>query len=151
MHPEVLRQYSTKSFECEGEKVNIISDHLPVYKKPVSDEEFGFYLAGLIEGDGYINNKVINITISFSNLVAPLAYFIKKRIGFGIVDKVKNKNALLYRANLKGSIVIAKLINGKLRTDKVNNFNCLLELINKHIDVPFIPKEKDTSKLTDSY
>lgn len=152
-HPEVLRQYySIKSFLCEGEKVNTISDHLPVYKKPVSDKEFGSYLSGLIEGDGYINKKAINITICFSHQDASLAYYIKKRIGYGIVDKVKGKNALLYRANLEGSIVIARLINGKLRTaDKINNFICLLELINKQIPTPIIPQRKDTSLLTDSY
>jgi hypothetical protein len=134
-----------------GEKVKIISDHLPIYKKPVSDEEFGYYLAGLIEGDGYINKKAINLTISFHRLDAPLAYYIKKRIGYGVVDKVKDKNALIYRANLEGSIVIAKLINGKLRTDKLNNFYCQLELINKRVPTPIIPLEKDTSKLTNSH
>lgn len=173
MHPEVLpcQLYSTKSFphsltKCsvggsvptphtslvsEGEKVNTISDHLPVYKKPVSDKEFGSYLAGLIEGDGNINKKVINITIAFHYLDASLAYYIKKRIGYGVVVKIKDKNAYLYRANLKGSIVIAKLINGKLRTDKIQNFNCLLELINKRIPTPIIPQVKDISLLTDSY
>ena len=152
-HPEVLSQFnSIKSFLCEGEKVNTISDHLPVYKKPVSDKEFGSYLSGLIEGDGYINKKAINITICFSHQDASLAYYIKKRIGYGIVDKVKGKNALLYRANLEGSIVIARLINGKLRTaDKINNFICLLELINKRIPTRIIPQRKDTSLLTDSY
>lgn len=152
-HPEVLSQFnSIKSFLCEGEKVNTISDHLPVYKKPVSDKEFGSYLSGLIEGDGYINKKAINITICFSHKDASLAYYIKKRIGYGIVDKVKGKNALLYRANLEGSIVIARLINGKLRTaDKINNFICLLELINKRIPTRIIPQRKDTSLLTDSY
>ena len=154
MHPEVLgfcQPYSTKSFKHEGEKVNLISDHLPVHKKPVSNDEFGSYIAGLIEGDGYINKKAINITIFFHQLDASLAYYIKKRIGYGIVDKVKDKNALLYRANLEGSIVIAKLINGKLRTDKIKNFYCLLELINKRIPTPILPEKKDTSLLTNSY
>lgn len=64
---------------------------------------------------------------------------------------MKNKNALVYRANLEGSIVIAKLINGKLRTDKINKFNYLLELINKRISTRLTPKEKDTSILTNSY
>lgn len=154
LHPEVLGfylLYTTKSFLCEGEKVDSISDHLPVHKKPVSNDEFGYYLAGLIEGDGYINKKVINITITFHHLDAPLAYYIKKRIGYGIVDNVKDKNAFIYRANLEGSIVIAKLINGKLRTDKINNFYCLLELINKRIPTPIIPQEKDISLLTNSH
>ena len=60
----------------EGEKVNIISNHIPKHKKPVSDDEFGFYLAGLIEGDGYINKKVISINIVFHELDVSLAYYI---------------------------------------------------------------------------
>ncbi len=157
MHPEVLGLclYSVnlldKDNSYEGEKVNIVSNHVPKHKKPACDDEFGAYLAGLIEGDGYINKKVINISIAFHQLDLPLAYYIKKRIGFGVVNKVKDKNAFLYRANLEGSIVIAKLINGKLRTAKIDNFYCLLELINKRIPTPIIPKEKDTSDLTNSY
>ena len=156
-HPEVLGLclYSVNFFDrdnsCEGEKVNIVSNHVPIHKKPVSDDEFGSYLAGLIEGDGYINKKVINITIVFSQLDASLAYYIKKRIGYGVVEKIKDKNALVYRANLEGSIVIAKLINGKLRTAKIDNFYCLLELINKRISTPMILKKKDTSDFTNSY
>ena len=133
-----------------GEKVKIISDHVPVHRKPVTDDEFGSYLAGLIEGDGSIYKEVIKITIMFNRIDAPLAYYIKNRIGSGVVDRVKNKNALVYRANSAGTIVIANLINGKLRTDKINNFYCLLELINKRIPTPIIPREKDTSPLTNS-
>lgn len=109
-------------------------------------------MAGLIEGDGYISKRAISITIAFNHLDAPLAYYIKTRIGSGVVNKVKNKNALLYRANLAGCIVIANLILGKLRTDKINNFNCLLELINKRRDVPQFPiQERDTSLIAKSY
>lgn len=159
-HPEVLgpaglyKDYSTKSFDnsCIDEKVKIISDHVPVHRKPVRDDEFGYYLAGLIEGDGYISKEVLSITIAFNHLDAPLAYYIKNRIGSGVVDKVKNKNALVYRANSAGCIVIANLINGKLRTDKIKNFNCLLELINKRRLTPgeVPPIEKDTSDMRNS-
>lgn len=93
----------------------------------------------------------MQVTISFHLLDAPLAYYIKSRIGYGTVSKIKNRNAYEYRANLKGSIVIAKLINGKLRTDKINNFNCLLEFINLRFSTHIIPKDKDTSSLTNSY
>ena len=120
-HPEVLayskfskkffNNYSSCGFTDEN-RVNLISDHIPIHKKPVKDEEFAFYLAGLIEGDGFINDKAINITIAFHLNDAPLAYYIKKRIGYGVIDKLKNKNVLVYRANLQGCIVIAKLING---------------------------------------
>ncbi len=76
---------------CEGEKVNTISDHIPIHKKTVSEDEFGYYLAGLIEGDGYINKKVIGITIAFHRLDASLAYYIKKRVGHGWWIRLKIK------------------------------------------------------------
>ena len=31
-----------------------VSEHIPKHKTPLSDTEFGYYLAGLIEGDGYL-------------------------------------------------------------------------------------------------
>lgn len=143
------RNYS--SSPC-GENIPIISDHVPTHKKPVSDEEFGSYLAGLIEGDGYICLVGSpNFIISFHNNDAPLAYYIKKRVGFGTVSKVKDKNALIYRANKSGTIKIAQLINGKLRTDKIASFNSVLNHINKKLETPLEIKEKDQSSLRRSY
>ena len=48
-----------------------------------------------------------------------LAYYVKERIGFGSVKKVKDKNAYLYIiSNKEGIIKVINLINGKLRTIK---------------------------------
>ena len=33
-------------------KIKLISAHVPKHLKPVTDDEFGHYLAGLIDGDG---------------------------------------------------------------------------------------------------
>jgi hypothetical protein len=44
-----------------------------------------------------------------------LAYYIKKRIGYGNVYKIKDKNAVRYICkHAKGLSVILSLINGKL-------------------------------------
>jgi len=44
-----------------------------------------------------------------------LAYYIKKRIGYGNVYKIKDKKAVRYICkNLKGLLIILSLINGKL-------------------------------------
>ena len=140
-----------RNYSSSGENIPIISDHVPTHKKPVSDEEFGSYLAGLIEGDGHICLIGSNFTISFHNNDAPLAYYIKKRVGFGTVSKLKDKNALIYRANKSGTIKIAQLINGKLRTDKIASFNSVLNHINKKLETPLEIKEKDQSSLRRSY
>lgn len=141
-----------RNYSSSQENIPIISDHVPTHKKPVRDEEFGSYLAGLIEGDGYICLVGSpNFTISFHVNDAPLAYYIKKRVGFGTVSKVKDKNALIYRANKSGTIKIAQLINGKLRTDKIASFNSVLNHINKKLETPLEIKEKDQSSLRRSY
>jgi hypothetical protein len=62
---------------------NFISDHLNKHKKPYTDEEFGYYLAGLIEGDGYIGENRIEIAFHIADISS--AYYIKKRIGYGSV------------------------------------------------------------------
>ena len=58
------------------------------FKRPFSDEEFGFYLAGLFSSDGIFSEKQLEITFHSSDI--SLAYYIKKKIGFGYINKVKN-------------------------------------------------------------
>ena len=89
--------------------------------KPLTEKEFGYYLAGLIEGDGSFQKR--QVIICFHELDAPLAYYIKKRIGYGTVTKIKNKKAVKYVvSHSKGLKIIAELINGKLRTEKITKF-----------------------------
>ena len=51
-------------------------------------------MAGLIDVDGHFSSKQ-QLVIVFHSLDASLAYYIKERLGFGSVKKVKNKNAFL--------------------------------------------------------
>lgn len=110
--------YSTSETKCK-KNLKRISEHVP-YKKSIfdlTDEEFGFYLAGLIDSDGYISiqNQII---ITFCLNDQSFAYSLKKRIGFGNVHKIKNKNAYnLIISNTDGILKIINLINGKLRLE----------------------------------
>jgi len=89
---------------------------VPTHLKPLNDEQFGHYLAGLIDGDGHFSSKQ-QLVIEFSSLDVTLAYYIKGIIGFGSVKKVKDKNACFYIISKKSGIVrVINLINGKLRT-----------------------------------
>ena len=73
----------------------------------------GPYLAGLIEGDGWFDKKQLHII--FSEYDTSLAYYLKKRIGYGIVYKIKEKKAVRYTCkHTKGLVYILTLINGKL-------------------------------------
>lgn len=120
---------------CNGivvnsENIKPISVHVPKHLKPVSDDQFGHYLAGLIDGDGHFSSKQ-QLVIVFHTLDAFLAYYIKKRLGYGSVKKVNNKNAfLLIVAAREGIEKVINLINGKIRTE--NKFNQITNNILNH-------------------
>ena len=90
-----------------------VSNHLAKHRKPGSDEEFGHYLAGLIEGDGHVGER--NIVITFHSADVSAAYYIKKRIGYGIVSKVPGALTVRYQAtHVCAREYIYRCINGKL-------------------------------------
>lgn len=112
------------------ENVKAISVHNSKHLKPMSDNQFGHYLAGLIDGNGHFNNKQ-QLVIIFHTLDAFLAYYIKKRLGYGSVKKVNNKNAfLLIVAAREGIEKVINLINRKIRTE--NKFNQITNNILNH-------------------
>lgn len=100
------------------------SIHIPTHLRPESEIDFGHYLAGLIDGDGHFS-KSLQLVVVFNELDASLAYFIKKKIGFGNIYKVKNKKAIiLVISNRTGLLKVINLINGKIRTEnKLNQIN----------------------------
>ena len=111
-------------------KVKTISVHVPKHLKPINDEQFGHYLAGLIDGDGHFS-KQQQLVIVFHSLDVSLAYYIKKRLGFGKVKKVKDKNAfILVLSSKKGIEKVITLINGKIRTE--NKYNQIINNILSH-------------------
>lgn len=99
------------------ENIKPISIHIPKHLKPTNDNQFGHYLAGLIDGNGHFSSKQ-QLVIVFNSLDASLVYYIKKRLGFGNVKKVKTKNAyILVISSKEGLEKVITLINGKIRTE----------------------------------
>lgn len=95
-----------------------------------SDSQLGYYLAGLIEGNGTIivptsvrsAKNVLNypsIQIAFNKKDYPLACAIMNALDTGYISEKKGKVACVYTINtFSGIIKIVNLINGKLRTHK---------------------------------
>ena len=107
-----------------------MSDHVPKHLKPLNKEQLGYYLAGLIDGDGHFS-KAQQLVITFSSPDAFLAYYLKERLGYGNVRKVKDKNAyLLIISNKKGMLNVINLINGKLKTE--HRFNQVVNNVLSH-------------------
>jgi len=104
--------------------------------------KFHSYLAGLIDGDGCLhipkkyrdnNNKIISpqITIAFNSKDLPLALLLQQNLNMGQIYKIKGKNAYYYRiSNLKNLIKVINLINGYMRTPKINQLYNLIDYIN---------------------
>ena len=126
----VLQSVTSETIRDNTEDIKNISINVPTHLKPLNDEQFGHYLAGLIDGDGHFSSKQ-QLVIVFSSPDVKLAYYIKEVIGYGHVNKVKDKNAYLYIISKKeGIIKTINLINGKLRT--FNKFNQVINNILAH-------------------
>lgn len=103
----------TKNTNTKYTQLSLISDHVPKHKTHLTDIEFGYFLAGLIEGDGWFGKKELHIIFSEDDI--SLAYLIKKRIGYGNVYKIKNKKAVRYICKKSDGLkIILSFINGKL-------------------------------------
>ena len=126
-----------------GKKVSV---HVPIHSKPLTDNDFGHYLAGLIDGDGHFS-KIPQMVIVFNQLDASLAYYIKGRIGFGNIYKVKNKEAvILVVSKGEGIRRVIELINGKIRSDnKFNQINNNILSNPRFKDLPTISQNKDSN------
>lgn len=134
-------QYKSSSETIyEDSNLKPISDHIAKFKKYYNDNEFGYYLAGLIEGNGHFN-KMNEQIISFNIKDTSSAYYIKKMIGFGSI-KINQKSEGQQTINLVissriGIIRVLFLINGKMRTEQkfnqlnsfIYNFNYSFELL----------------------
>ena len=100
-----------------SENVKPISNHVPKHLKPLNDEQLGHYLAGLIDGDGHFS-KIPQLVLVFSSPDAFLAYYLKEKLVYANVRKVKNKNAyLLIVSKKEGLLKVINLINGKIRLE----------------------------------
>lgn len=119
-----------------------ISDHMKKHVRPITNLEFGYYLAGLIEGQGnFLNNS---IEINFREKDTYLAYFIKKQIGYGSVKKGKpnnNKFVKYILTHKEGLKKVINLVNGKFLTN--NNINQLLFFkFDKKFNITILPSVK---------
>ena len=92
-----------------------LSIHRPLKQKLTKSNNFEYYLAGLIDGDGHIST-IGHIVIAFNLRDKRDAYYIRSLIGFGKIREVKNKNAVnLIISNKKGIIYVANLIKDKIK------------------------------------
>ena len=113
-----------------------------INKKKSNLNQLGYYLGGLIEGDGSIivpesirNNKGIllypNIKITFVKKDLPLAKKLIEIIKSGTLEEPKNKNYIhLWIRDSNTLCKVAVMINSKMRTSKIEAFHRLIDWLN---------------------
>lgn len=127
----------TKNTYNKYTSLPLIPEHVPKHKSNLTDEELGYFLAGLIEGDGWFGKKQLDIL--FTENDTSLAYFLKKRIGYGNIYKIKGKKAVRYICkNIRGLFVILSLINGKF-VSKYKYEQLIKHDYNKDFNINILP------------
>lgn len=118
--PELFNKSTFPLLSSDFEDENIEVKDFLEHKKPKTDEELGFYLAGLFASDGSFSTRILEICFHINDI--HLAYYLKKRLGFGSVRKVKDKNCAKYIiTNSEGIKKVLNLVNGKFYSDyKIN-------------------------------
>jgi len=104
------RHYSITPYHPKNNRSEITEDYL------------GYYLAGLIEGDGHFSKR---LEIIFHEKDISQIQFLRTKIGFGSIYKIKDKKALKFSLGSKeGYQRIYELINWKLVSgSKIHQFN----------------------------
>lgn len=151
----IVNQYIGISFTCNYIHKNtprISSSRIHTYKshycinlgqtRQYSNSSLGPYLAGLIEGDGYIGvqdidtqKKVVHrpkIIIAFNKHDKPLAEKISTKLNVGkVIDRSEAGHVLLQILAKDEVLKIINLINGHMRTPKIEALHRAINWINK--------------------
>jgi hypothetical protein len=128
----------------------------------LTKNNFGHYLAGLLEGDGHISipalgnttlNRVLNPRIVFTSHINNLGMyaFIHSELGNVGRFQITGENILRYIIGDKaGIMLIINLIHGKLRTPKNKRFNDLIKIFNAKYSLGISESLLDNSNFTNN-
>ena len=115
------------------------------YTTKSTQNKFNAYLAGLWEGDGHIwmpttthspsgKRYTPHFCITFADTDYELVLQLKRILGGSIRHKSENHAYVLTISSLQGLLHVVSLINGLLRTPKINKFHALVEWLNVHVN-----------------
>ena len=146
----ILREYTPEIVCCKQILLNSSNS------SNTSNNNYKFisYLTGLIEGDGTIivpltersskgklNYPSIQIAYHLKDL--PLALLIQKNLGYGSLIRKRGLNAYIYYVNdKKGILNLINLLNGNMKTPKINSLYNLIDWLNNknpHLNLIKLP------------
>lgn len=154
-----ISNFSSKATLMPGHKASLMLVKTPLTVNTIAPE----YIAGLIEGDGSIKvpstlrsdkGKLIypSVTITFVDKDLPLAEILAKKLE-GTINKSSGNWYVLSIYKLSALYELAKLVNGKFRTPKIEALDRLINWLNDHgkfEKIKILPVD-DTNILSNSW
>ena len=154
---EILRENTPEIICCNSILLNTSN----CSNSSKNNYKFVSYLTGLIEGDGSIivpktersskgklNYPSIQIVFHLKDL--PLALLIQKNLGYGSLIRKKGSNAyILYINDQKGILNLVNLLNGYMKTPKINSLYKLIDWLNNknpNLNLTKLPLNTDSLK-----
>lgn len=136
-----------------------VKNNIKVFK---NNNNLGYYLAGLLEGDGHISlpslgvttlNRVLNPRIVFTSHIHNLGMYAFIQSELGDVGRFQNSgdNAVRYIiGDINGIMLFINLMHGKLRTPKNIRFNDLIKFMNAKYSLSTPESLLDNSNLVNN-
>lgn len=134
------------------------TSNLAVY---TNKEYLGYYLAGLLEGDGHLSlpsignttlNRILNPRIVFTSHVNNLGMYAFIQSELGNIGRFQlSGNTIRYIiGDIKGILYFIDLIHGKLRTPKNKRLNDVIEFLNSKYSLSISQSLLDKSSFKDN-
>ena len=145
-----------------------LEEALSIYKNKnnitvfTNNNNLGYYLAGLLEGDGSISlpslgvtslNRILNPRIVFTSHAKNIGMYSFLQSELGNIGRFQKsgENIIRYIIGDKESIILfINLVHGKLRTAKNKRFNDLINFMNNKYDLNISESLLDKSSFTNN-
>jgi hypothetical protein len=144
------------------EEIEQIRNNIANHRFNISKDQFSYYLAGLLEGDGHISlphlgnitlNRVLNPRIVFTSHINNLELYVYTQTmldGIGRFQLVNNNTIRYIIGEIKGITLFINTVHNKLRTPKNESFNKLIDFINKKYNLAISLSNLDKSNLSEN-
>jgi hypothetical protein len=126
----------------------------------IKEDQFGYYLAGLLEGNGHLSlpfsdktilNRILNPRIIFTSHIDNIGLYVyiqSKLGGIGHFQLTGNNEIKYIIEDIKDIVIIINFIENKLRTPKNYSLNKLIEFINNKYKLNISESLLDKSDLS---
>lgn len=164
---DIIAEGTKKSNSISKSEIENILNNMNHERFKIDENQLGYYLAGLLEGDGNINipslgktilltatgdKRILNPRITFTGDKKNLELFVFLYDKLGKIGRFSRKgNIIRYIiGDIDSTIKIIELLHGKLRTPKNKTFNYLIKYYNNKLNLNISLSPLDNSPFEDN-